>query len=46
VTLALPVAVAQIDAGAVIADAGSALAVTLCDGDVALQPLPFVTVTL
>jgi len=44
-TLALPVAVEQIDEGAVIADAGSGFAVTLYD-DVPLQPLAFVTVTL
>ena len=44
-TLALPVAVVQIDPGAVIDDGGSGFAVTLYD-DVPLQPLPFVTVTL
>ena len=45
VTLALPVAVEQIEAGAVIADGGSGLAVTLYD-EVPLQPFAFVTVTL
>lgn len=45
VTLALPDAVEQIDGGAVIADGGSGLAVTVYDV-VPPQPLAFVTVTL
>jgi hypothetical protein len=44
-TLALPVAVEQMDGGAVTADGGSGLAVTLYD-DVPLQPFALVTVTL
>jgi hypothetical protein len=44
-TLALPVAVEQIDGGAVIAEAGSGLTLTVYDV-VPLQLLPFVTVTL
>ena len=45
VTLALPVAVEQIDGGAVIADDGAGLTFTVYEV-VPLQALPFVTVTL
>jgi hypothetical protein len=44
-TLALPVAVEQIDPGAVIADGGSWFTLTVYD-DVPLQAFAFVTVTL